>query len=138
MSLKKECPFCDLTKLEIFYQDDYCFGMIISEPLKDGHLMVVPKRHVENLSDLKSEESQAILNLLGRLRKIIPQIYKDDPIILMNTGDHSTIDHIHFHILPSKGGLRDLFSKFEGLPYRQAATKQELAKMAQKIKDKIK
>ena len=135
---KADCPLCDLSKQEVVYEDDHCFCTVILEPLKDGHLMILPKRHVINLEDLKPEESQSILELLTRLSKIIPEIYSEDPIIFMNLGKHSTQPHTHFHILPSKGGLRDLFSNLEKIPKRVKATPEELRKISKKIKIRLK
>jgi diadenosine tetraphosphate (Ap4A) HIT family hydrolase len=112
--------------------------MVNLEPLKDGHFMVLPKRHVTQLQDLKAKESQAILKLLGRLEKIIPEIYSEDPIIFMNLGSYSTQPHLHFHILPSKGGLRDLFASYEKIPYRKQGTREELKKIADKVKRRLK
>ena len=131
------CPLCDLSKQEIVYQDDHCYCVVIIEPLKDGHLMVLPKRHVVNLEDLEPQESHAILKLLGRLGKTISEVYDEDPIIFMNLGKHSTQPHIHFHILPSKGGLRHLFSEYEKLPFRKKATPRELKNISNKIKSKF-
>jgi len=131
------CPLCDLSKQEVIYQDAYCFSTVISEPLKDGHLMVLPKRHVTSLEYLNSQESQAILKLLGRLGKIIPGSYADDPIIFMNLGRHSTQPHLHLHILPSKGGLRDLFSEYEKVPLRKKATFKELKSIEDKIRRRL-
>lgn len=131
------CPFCDLSQHEIIYQDDFCFGVVILEPVKDGHLMVLPKRHVETLSDLKPEESKAIADLLDKFKKALMDLYDDDPMILMNTGSHGTQPHIHIHILPSRGGLRDLFAAAENTPFRYKATKEELKKIGDKIRGKI-
>ncbi|MEK6964088.1 MAG: hypothetical protein AABX70_06690 [Nanoarchaeota archaeon] len=36
----------------------------------------------------------------------------------MNEGAHSTQPHIHWHVLPSKGGLRALFAALEGMEER--------------------
>lgn len=130
-----ECKLCDLTNHEIVYQDNDCFAMVIKEPLKDYHLMVLPKRHVASLADLTPVESVAILNLLGLLGKIMSQVDSDDPIIFMNTGKHSTQAHIHFHILPSKGGLRELFSTYEKIPFRREGTKEELKQIGNKVRE---
>jgi len=111
--------------------------MVISEPLKDGHLMVLPKKHVTSLEDLEPQEAHAILKLLGRLGKTISEVYDEDPIIFMNLGHHGTQPHIHFHILPSKGGLRHLFSEYEKMPFRKKATAKELKFIGDKIKKEI-
>ena len=131
------CPLCDLSNQEIVYQDDYCYGVVILEPLKDGHLMILPKRHVTDLSNLNSNETKAIFTLLGRLEKAIQQEYREDPIIFMNRGKWSTQPHIHFHILPSKGGLRHLFAGFEKIPFRTKATAKEMKAIGDKIRNKL-
>lgn len=125
-----KCELCDLTNPGIIYYDSYCYSKVILEPIKEGHLLILPKRHVENLADLKPKESQAILNLLERLRKIISKVYKEDSIIVMNTGKYSSQKHLHFHILPSKGGLRHLFSKYENTPFKKEITVQELNRIS--------
>ncbi len=132
-----ECPLCDLSKQEVIYQDDYCFSIIISEPLKAGHLMVLPKRHIISLMDLNAEEAAAIANILGRLAKVFIESSDDDPIIFMNQGKHSTQPHIHFHILPSKGGLRHLFSKYEKIPFRRKANPEELKLSGDKFRSAL-
>ena len=111
---------------------------MILEPVKEGHLLVLPKRHVEKLADLKPEESQAILNLLDRLIVTIKEIYKEDSIIAMNTGKFCSQKHLHFHILPSKGGVRHLFRKYENTPFKKEISIQELDRISDKFKKKLK
>jgi diadenosine tetraphosphate (Ap4A) HIT family hydrolase len=123
-----------LPKYQIIDRNQYTFVMLNYLPLKDGHLMVLPNRHVTQLSDLKPIESVNILKYLEIAGKVIKKLFSQDPIIIMNTGSHSTQDHLHFHILPSKGGIRELFQSFEKVPYRRKASKQELINIAQKIK----
>ncbi len=132
-----KCPLCDLTNQKVIYKDNDCCCIVNIEPLKEGHLMVLPIRHITDMADLGKIESQKIFALLSRMSKIISKIYKKDPIIFMNLGKYSTQPHIHFHILPSKGGLRGLFSKFEKIPHRKAASQEELERIAKKIKKLI-
>ena len=138
MGNSEECQLCDLSIHRLVYQDDLCYAMVNLEPLKDYHLMVLPKRHVTRLQDLKAKESQAILKLLGRLGKVMPEIYSEDPVIFMNLGKHSSQPHIHFHILPSKGSLRDLFASYEKIPYRKQGTTQSFKKIADIVKQRLK
>lgn len=132
-----DCPLCDLSKQEIVYEDEFCYSMVIIEPLKENHLMVLPKRHVTSLADLADKESLAITKILGRLGKIFVEDEGEDPIIFMNLGKHSTQPHIHFHILPSKGGLRHLFSEYEKIPVRVKATPKQLKSIGKSIRNKL-
>jgi diadenosine tetraphosphate (Ap4A) HIT family hydrolase len=90
---------------------------------------------VTNLIDLTPSESGAILNLLGRIAKVLPEVDPDYPIIFMNTGKHRTQEHLHFHILPSKGALRILFTTYEKTPLRRIGTKEETKHIGDKVRE---
>ena len=77
--------------------------------------MVLPRRHVGSLSDLIDTEARAFTRLADQVQQALWGAYPEPPVLFMNFGDHSTQPHIHWHILPSKGGLRTLFSASEGL-----------------------
>ncbi|MEI6266855.1 MAG: hypothetical protein WCP14_03125 [bacterium] len=67
---KKICPFCAEDRLEkAVYQDDYVY--IVPNLTKydlwelhdvTEHLLIIPKRHVEALKELTTEEKLAIIN----------------------------------------------------------------------------
>jgi histidine triad (HIT) family protein len=129
------CEMCNALKEEyrLVKESEFSFCIINIEPLKKGHVMVLPKRHVNNLDDLNPNESKDILNLCAELKDKIKEKYEEDALIMLNTGKHSSQEHIHFHIWPSKGMLRDLVSSFEGIPKRIRATKEELQKMKEEL-----
>ena len=95
--------------------------------------MVLPKRHIVNLRDFKAIEAQDIMKLITEMKELLNNTYNEDILISMNTGKHSTQEHIHFHIMPSKGSLRDLISKFENVPKRMRKPNKVLEKMKDKL-----
>jgi diadenosine tetraphosphate (Ap4A) HIT family hydrolase len=55
-------------------------------------------------------------------------------MIIQNPVERRTEIHLHYHILPASAGIRGLFSKFEGTPYREDAPEEEMDKMADEIR----
>jgi ATP adenylyltransferase len=77
-------------------------------PYNPGHLMVVPKRHVGELTELTAEESAELQVLLGRSHRALTGA--GDPHgfnIGMNLGRVAGAgipDHLHWHLIPRWGG----------------------------------
>lgn len=95
--------------------------------------MILPIRHVEDVSHLTSEEAQNLFKLIGKLKKTIEKKYQESAIVHINSGIHSTQKHIHIHILPSRGGLRQLVSYFEKVKEREEMSKENMEKIKQEL-----
>ena len=125
------CVLCGVVKEEfrLVKEGKYSFCVVCLEPLKKGHLMVLPKRHVTNLSDLDSKEAKDLLDFVFEIKEILFKKYNHHPILHMNFGKHSTQEHIHFHLVPSKGNLRDSMGSFENLRKRKKGSQMYLKKI---------
>lgn len=131
----EECELCNAIneKYRLIKRTKNCFCIVTKAPLKEGHIMILPIRHVETFSDLTPEEAKEIFVLMDEIGNIIKSKFGEDIITHINKGKHSTQNHIHIHIVPSKGGLRELVSNLENIPLREDKSEEEM----KKIKDKI-
>ncbi len=130
-----ECPFCfQMEEERTIVKNEHAFAVICAEPLNAGHVLVCPCRHVEHISDLTALEAKALFDLVGRMDLALPKLFTDAPIVFINRGKHGTQSHLHIHILPSKGGIRDLFSAFEQIPRRVTKPMTELTAMADALR----
>jgi diadenosine tetraphosphate (Ap4A) HIT family hydrolase len=131
------CKLCHALQHDQFrtvYADHDVFVLINVEPIKNGHLMVLPVRHVEQLSDLTQEESRAFLRLIDRCMAALTEAFHETPMCLMNGSSYRTQPHLHAHILPSKKDLRGLYAAAEGLEERKRADKETLTRMADRMR----
>ena len=72
-------------------------------PYNPGHLMVFPNRHIEDLSELSSEEVMEMHRLAILYMKIIRELYHSQGFnIGYNLGEAAgaSIKHLHLHIVP--------------------------------------
>ncbi len=134
-----ECGMCGLVNHEatLIYHDDLIICSLNYEPLKEPHLMVLPKRHVEGINELQSNELRAMFDYIYKLEQMVRKDFKQEAFIGMNTGRLATQSHLHFHILPYSTGLRGLFSKAEGSPFRKRVSDKELKPLRNKIRSII-
>ncbi len=99
-----KCPFCDLKDKYIIQELD---GMVLTVnlfPYIDGHLMIVPRRHIEALVDLTDQEIVASKKLMDTGMRLLREELDYVNINVMyregskNSG--SSLKHLHIHILP--------------------------------------
>lgn len=115
MDKKKDCIFCvfnnqriiDLepsVKNLILYKSKRCFIMMNKYPYINGHLMVIPYKHTDNILELEADEKIDIFSIIQFSIQILYNVYKPDGFnIGINLGKvaGAGIDqHIHFHIVP--------------------------------------
>lgn len=110
----QECIFCSKPKERrdrenfILYRGTDVFVIMNYYPYNNGHLMVVPFRHVSNLSLLTTAERLQCMDLLGTCCTILSNVIKAQGFnIGMNLGRVAGAgidDHLHFHIVPRWNG----------------------------------
>ena len=86
----------------------YCFAMLNRFPYNSGHLMVIPRRHVSDLTALPELEFQDLQRLLRASVAVLTEAYHPEGMNLgMNLGRvaGAGIDqHLHWHLVPRWSG----------------------------------
>ncbi len=114
---RDSCIFCKIIAGEIpsakVYEDDHCYCFLDIGPLAPGHLLVIPKAHVERMWEMAPDAAAALASVLPRLSKaVVDATGAEGCNILQNNGQASgqVVDHLHVHIIPRKTA--------DGLGYR--------------------
>ena len=103
------CVFCaaldpaSLSPLLVF-RGDRAFVILNKYPYNNGHLMVVPARHVGRLADATADELTEIINLVRVSEMALTEAYRAHGInVGMNIGRAAGAgvrDHLHVHLVP--------------------------------------
>lgn len=102
------CIFCEIIARRapafIVYDDPKVMAFLDLFPFTRGHLLVVPKRHVPRLIDLKPEEYTGFLGALSNVCRKIERLSSDYNVAL-NQGARAgqIVFHLHFHVIPRYG-----------------------------------
>lgn len=99
----KTCIFCNPSKKEIIVESKTCFVQANKYPYSTGHVLVIPKRHVNTIIDLTSKEKQELFNLIDMMVYALKLYIKPDGYnIGCSVGKVAgeSISHLHFHVLP--------------------------------------
>ncbi|HKR82082.1 MAG TPA: HIT domain-containing protein [Candidatus Saccharimonadales bacterium] len=116
------CPFCMVDGVRTrTLRDSESARVILSNPrLMKGHLLVVPKRHVERPWELTDIELKEIFSHIHSLQKKLSTIFGTGCDVRQNyrpfmKQGRLKIDHLHFHLLPRtfQDALYEKSMKFE-------------------------
>ena len=105
------CLFCKIANKEIpaelLYEDDLVVAFKDIKPIAPVHILIIPKKHIESITDLKGSDEK----MAGRLVIVAKQVAEKLGIakagykLLFRVGRHGgqEMPHIHLHLL---GGAR--------------------------------
>ena len=103
------CIFCDAPKqsdekVRIVYRGTHCYLILNTYPYTNGHGMIVPYAHLDELQKLSVEAANEMMALSQRMEGVLRSLYRPDGVNLgMNIGKAAgagVAGHIHMHILP--------------------------------------
>jgi histidine triad (HIT) family protein len=102
-----DCIFCRIASraipAKIVYEDDKAIAFEDVNPQAPVHVLVVPRRHVESLSQAADGEAALLGHLLQTCSKIAQEkgIAESGYRVVANTGREGgqTVFHLHFHLL---------------------------------------
>lgn len=101
------CRFCkiDHKRSKIIREGKNVFVILSNPRLVDGHLLVIPKKHVEKLSQLNKEERDELIDTIIEFQEIILANFSSGCDIRQNCRpflkeSEVKVDHLHIHLLP--------------------------------------
>jgi len=106
--MSKKCKYCGLRESEVFASNVMALAIAPEEPLTDGHLLIIPRRHVDDYFDLSDYEKGSIDALQEKVREELEE--KDASIdgfnVLFNIGESAghTEAHGYIHMIPRRHG----------------------------------
>lgn len=99
------CIFCDIvSKIEdafIVYEDEYVCCFLDKYPICKGHVLVVPKKHYQEFSDVDKKSLSKIMHASQKVAIALEQLLNTDGITVMqNNGIFKDVEHYHMHLFP--------------------------------------
>ncbi len=134
----EDCIFCNILTGSIpshrVYEDEYTYAFLDIHPVHEGHTLVIPKVHAEDVFDASSEDWSRTMHTVHMLAPKIKEATSADGInIIVNNKRPAgqLVDHVHVHIVPrfANDGL-------VGFPQHDA-TPETLASVANDIRKRI-
>ena len=106
----EDCVFCNIIAGKIpsekVYEDENVLAFKDINPVAPVHILVIPKKHIDKIINVKDEDSYLIAGIFKAINKIAKEqnIDKDGFRVIANCGENGVqeVMHIHFHIIAGK------------------------------------
>ncbi len=100
-----ECVFCKIIKGKIpsytLYEDKIVKAFLDVNPDSNGHMLIIPKKHILDLNEIDEDTLSHIMSIAKRYRLILEEKLEIDGLTLIqNNGMIQEVKHFHLHLKP--------------------------------------
>ena len=130
-----DCVFCSIVAgdlpADVVLDEGEFLGFLDRRPVFKGHVLLVPRTHVDTLLDLPADLHAGLLGAAQRLAAAaVDGLGAQGSFVAVNNVVSQSVPHLHVHVVPrTKGdGLRGFF-----WPRTKYASEQESTEYAARI-----
>ncbi len=129
----QDCIFCKISKGEIpsnkIYENENFLVFLDIKPVSDGHLLIVPKKHIVWMQEADDETIEDIFKLTKKMMLALKKGINCDYVQESVVGNE--IPHFHIHLIPRYYG--DKYKNFPTKEYKEGQEKKLLEKITQAL-----
>ena len=133
----KGCVFCVLEARNeelVVHRGGLCYVILNLYPYNNGHVMVVPNRHIADLAETTSSERVELIELTRLSEMALAEGYRPDGvnvgINLGRTAGAGILEHLHVHLVPRWNGD----TNFMGVLAETRVLPEDLAQSAKRLR----
>ncbi|MCE7793726.1 HIT family protein [Salipaludibacillus sp. CUR1] len=110
MHAQEDCIFCKIIAGEIpsakVYEDDDVLAFLDLSQVTEGHTLVIPKNHEENLYELSEQTAEKVFKAVPKVANAIKKAFNPIGLNMLNNNGEAagqSVFHYHVHLLPRYG-----------------------------------
>jgi len=135
-----ECIFCKIIAGEIpavtVLDEELVLAFMDINPSSRGHMLVVPKKHAENIFEISESDLAAVMRAVKRCATAVKEALKAEGVTVLQLNGRASdqiVPHLHIYIIPrwENDGLS--ISSWEMKP----GDMEEIKGIARKVKEHI-
>lgn len=101
-----DCLFCKIINNEVpsykIYEDDIVIAFLDINPESNGHTLIVPKEHYQDLDTIDNDTLMYIMKIAKRLKDVLyKKLNCSGMTLIQNNGLVQEVKHFHLHLIPS-------------------------------------
>ena len=104
---KSDCVFCRIIQGELesatIYEDESTLAFLDLRQSNEGHVLVVPKRHFEQIYDLDEESASALAISVCKVAQTVRRVYAPEGLSIWQSNGPAAfqeVPHVHWHVFP--------------------------------------
>ena len=105
------CPFCAIAAerlpASIVAADALTVAFLDLRQYHAGHVLVVPRRHVQDIRAVDDATAAALIVAVARIARAVDRAFPNDGLSIWHSagaGANQEVPHLHFHVHPRRFG----------------------------------
>jgi histidine triad (HIT) family protein len=105
--MSENCVFCQIVRKQapasIVYEDEQVVAFLSNRPVNEGHTLLAPKKHYENIYEIPEDEAGYLFKITKRIASAVRDAVSAEGIrIVQNNGwaAGQVVFHLHLHVIP--------------------------------------
>lgn len=98
----QDCIFCKIVAGELpsskVYEDDDTLVLMNIHPVNPGHVLVIPKTHVDHFDDMGGDLYAHVMSVVQKISRAVKKTLQPKRVGLMVQGFE--VSHAHVHVIP--------------------------------------
>jgi histidine triad (HIT) family protein len=125
------------------FEDARTLAFMDVNPVRPGHVLVVPKAHRAQVWDLRDAEFAAVYRRLPSLVRALARAMRADAVDVLNLNGAAggqTVYHVHFHLIPIHRGRSPIRRNGRRVGFeftQETATRAQLDRIARRIREDV-
>jgi histidine triad (HIT) family protein len=106
-TVSSTCPFCSIVsgkaEASTVYEDETVMAFMDLLPAREGHTLVVPKQHFENIYEIPEDVLAKVVAGVKRVSVALKKTFGADGVKIIQLNGKAAgqvVFHIHFHVIP--------------------------------------
>ena len=106
-----ECIFCEImaghAPADVVYQDDLTVAFIDPRQHNPGHVLVVPRAHINDIRELDPQAGAALMDTLIKITRAVSEAFPNEGMSVWHSigpAAFQEVPHMHMHVHPRRIG----------------------------------
>jgi len=107
----QSCQFCKLVRKEedasVVFEDERAMAFLDTTPVNDGHTLVIPKAHYEDIYEIPEDEIAHVYKVVKKVASAVKEAVEADGISITQHNGRAALQrvfHLHVHVIPRYEG----------------------------------
>src|SRR3990170_4215912 len=135
----QSCEFCRVVTRQddsiVIFEDEKTMVFLDIKPVTDGHTLVIPKAHYENIYEIPEDEIAHVYKIVKRVASAVKKSVDAEGISITQHNGRAALQrifHLHVHVIPRYEEQR--FPRPDEL---SEAKREKLEEVARKIRKNL-
>ena len=139
-----ECIFCKIvagiSECHEIYQDDATLAFMDIHPANEGHCLVIPKEHFEQVFDMPPAAFGTVASTVRKVARAVNEVLRPGGISLVQANSElagQSVLHVHVHVLPRRADDDLLINWDRARDDDQRFDRDRIAEIAERLRSRL-